>query len=162
IERELHQPIPLNQNNINTFLQKEKRWIGSISQIDVTNEKGQIEFSTHQINGKTINYANYDFFKNTQNKNTDQLIVTKLIKNPNGHGWVHLFVRPYHHADGSFAGIITAILPAHYFNHLIEGVNIGTKGVALIQDLDMRIVARNPILETPNGQVGFVGAPPQL
>src|SRR5690606_29075914 len=48
------------------------------------------------------------------------------------------------------------------FNHLIEGVNIGTKGVALIQDLDMRIVARNPILETPNGQVGFVGAPPQL
>src|SRR5690606_11630754 len=73
-----------------------------------------------------------------------------------------LFARRYNQADGTFAGMIITALPASYFNHLIAELDVGPKGVVLVQDLDMRVIARNPMLKTPNGQVGFVGGPPEL
>ncbi|UOH76633.1 cache domain-containing protein (plasmid) [Acinetobacter schindleri] len=80
------------------------------------------------------------------------------MRDPNGQGWVHLFARRYNQGDGTFAGMIITALPASYFNHLIAELDVGPKGVVLLQDLDMRVIARNPMLKTPNGKVGFVGA----
>ena len=162
IEKELDNKKQIDNKEINLFIQKEKDWIGSVTQIHITNAKGQVQFADHDIGTQTSNYANYSFFKQAQQKNTNQLFVTKLIKDPNGQGWVHLFARRYNQADGTFAGMIVAALPASYFNDLITELDVGSKGVVLVQDLDLRIIARNPILKTANGQVGFVGGPPEL
>ncbi|PVZ80391.1 bifunctional diguanylate cyclase/phosphodiesterase [Serratia sp. S1B] len=132
-----------------------------MARINITDERGQVQFGDSDISPR-LNYANYSFFKNTQQQNEDQLFVTKLMRDPNGQGWIHLFVRRYNQPDGTFAGVITAALPTSYFNNLITKLNVGPKGVVLVQDLDMRIIARNPMLKTPNGQVGFVGGPPEL
>ncbi|WP_250852428.1 EAL domain-containing protein [Acinetobacter sp. ANC 5414] len=162
IEKELGDKKQINDREINLFIQKQKDWIGSVTRIHITDTKGQVQFADHDIGGQTSNYANYSFFKEAQQKNTDQLFVTKLIRDPNGQGWVHLFARRYNQADGTFAGMIITALPANYFNHLIAKLDVGPKGVVLVQDLDMRVIARNPMLKTPNGQVGFVGGPPEL
>ena len=162
IEKELGDKKQINDREISLFIQKQKDWIGSVTRIHITDAKGQVQFADHDIGGQTSNYANYSFFKEAQQKNTDQLFVTKLIRDPNGQGWVHLFARRYNQADGTFAGMIITALPANYFNHLIADLDVGPKGVVLVQDLDMRVIARNPMLKTPNGQVGFMGGPPEL
>ena len=162
IEKELGDKKQINDREISLFIQKQKDWIGSVTRIHITDAKGQVQFADHDIGGQTSNYANYSFFKEAQQKNTDQLFVTKLIRDPNGQGWVHLFARRYNQGDGTFAGMIITALPASYFNHLIAELDVGPKGVVVVQDLDMRVIARNPMLKTPNGQVGFMGGPPEL
>lgn len=162
IEKELSNKKQINNREINLFIQKQKDWIGSVTRIHITDEKGQVQFAAHDMGGQTSNYANYSFFKEAQQKSTDQLFVTKLIRDPNGQGWVNLLARRYNQADGTFAGMIVTALPASYFNHLIAELDVGPKGVVVVQDLDMRVIARNPMLKTPNGQVGFVGGPPEL
>ena len=162
IEKELGDKKQINDREISLFIQKQKDWIGSVTRIHITDAKGQVQFADHDIGGQTSNYANYSFFKEAQQKNTDQLFVTKLIRDPNGQGWVNLLARRYNQPDGAFAGMIVAALPASYFNHLIAELDVGPKGVVVVQDLDMRVIARNPMLKTPNGQVGFVGGPPEL
>ena len=162
IEKELREKKKINHKEMNLFIQKEKDWIGSVARMHITDAKGQVKFGDSDLGGKASNYVNYRFFKEAQQKNTDQLFVTKLIRDPNGQGWIHLFARRYNQADGTFAGVITATLPASYFNNLITELDVGPKGVVLVQDLDMRIIARYPLLKTQNGQVGFVGGPPEL
>ena len=162
IEKELSNKKQINNREINLFIQKQKDWIGSVTRIHITDEKGQVQFADHDMDGQRSNYANFSFFKEAQQKSTDQLFVTKLIRDPNGQGWVHLFARRYNQGDGTFAGMIITALPASYFNHLIAELDVGPKGVVLVQDLDMRVIARNPMLKTPNGKVGFVGGPPEL
>lgn len=162
IEKELSNKKQINNREINLFIQKQKDWIGSVTRIHITDEKGQVQFAAHDMGGQTSNYANYSFFKEAQQKSTDQLFVTKLIRDPNGQGWVNLLARRYNQADGTFAGMIVTALPASYFNHLIAELDVGPKGVVVVQDLDMRVIARNPMLKTPNGQVGFVGGPSEL
>lgn len=162
IEKELRQKKQINDKEMNLFIQKQKDWIGSVARMLIIDAKGQVQFGDNDIGDAASNYANYSFFKEAQQKNTDQLFVTKLIRDPNGQGWVHLFARRYNQADGTFAGMIVAVLPASYFDNLIAELDVGPKGVVLVQDLDMRVIARNPMLKTPNGQVGFVGGPPEL
>ncbi|MHA3056065.1 bifunctional diguanylate cyclase/phosphodiesterase [Acinetobacter sp. ANC 4633] len=162
VEKELREKKQINDQDINLLIQKQEDWISSVARINITDEKGQVKFGNSSIGDGSWNYENYSFFQDAQQQNKEQLFVTKLIRNPNGQGWIHLFARRYNHADGSFAGIISAVLPASYFNNLITELNVGPKGVVLVQDLDMRIIARNPMLKTRNGQVGFVGGPPEL
>lgn len=162
IEKELREKKQINHKEMSLFIQKQKNWIGSGAQIHIADAKGQVKFGDSDLGGKASNYVNYRFFKEAQRKNTDQLFVTKLIRDPNGQGWILLFARRYNQADGTFAGVITATLPASYFNNLITELDVGPKGVVLVQDLDMRIIARYPLLKTQNGQVGFVGGPPEL
>ena len=162
IEKELGDKKQINDKDINILIQKQENWISIVTRIHITDEKGQVQFAAHDMGGQTSNYANYSFFKEAQQKSTDQLFVTKLIRDPNGQGWVHLFARRYNQGDGTFAGMIITALPASYFNQLIAELDVGPKGVVLVQDLDMRVIARNPMLKTPNGKVGFVGGPPEL
>lgn len=161
VEKELRDKKQLDNNEINNLIQRQQDWISYVARINITDEKGQVQFGQSDID-RRLNYAKYSVFKDAQQHNENQLFVTKLMRDPNGQGWVHLFVRCYSHPDGTFAGVITATLPASYFNNLITKLNVGSKGVVLVQDLDMRIIARNPMLETLNGQVGFVGGPPEL
>ncbi|WP_419224694.1 EAL domain-containing protein [Acinetobacter sp. A2] len=162
VEKELREKKQINDRDISSFIQKQKDWIGSVTRIHITDIKGQVQFGDSDISNETWNYANYRFFKDVQQNDTDQLFVTKLIRDPNGQGWVHLFARRYNQPDGTFAGMIVSTLPASYFNHLIADLDVGPKGVLLVQDLNMRIIARNPVLQTPKGLVGFVSAPPEL
>ncbi|WP_425919480.1 bifunctional diguanylate cyclase/phosphodiesterase [Acinetobacter sp. TSRC1-2] len=162
VEKELREEKQINDKKLNILIQKQKDWISFVTRIHITDVNGQVKFGSSDIGHETSNYANYNFFKDAQQQNNDRLFVTRLIRDPNGQGWIHLLARRYNQPDGTFAGVITAALPASYFNTLIKGLDVGPKGVVLVQDLDMRVIARNPMLKTLNGQVGFVGGPPEL
>lgn len=162
LEKALAENKQPNAQELNVLIQKQEKWISSVTRIHITDETGQVTFSDSDPAGGLSSYANYSFFKALQQQAKDQLFVTKLIRDPNGQGWIHLFARRYNQPDGTFAGVITAALPASYFNQLITKLDVGPKGAVLVQDLDMRIIARSPMLKTPNGQVGFLGGPPEL
>lgn len=162
IEKELLDKQQINNKEINLLIQNQENWIDSVARIHITDVTGLIKFASQDLAGQSSTYADYSFFKQAKQKRTEQLFVTKLIKEPNGRGWVHLFAKRYNQPDGSFAGMIIAVLPANYFNGLIKELSIGPNGVVLVEDLDMRIIARNPMLKIPNGQVGLVGGPPEL
>lgn len=161
LENELHDQKKLNTKHINNLIQQKEHWFSSGIRINITDVTGQVKFSNSR-SVTSSNYANYSFFKNAQHKAKDKLFVTKLIRDPNGHGWVHVFARRYSQPNGVFAGVITATLSATYFKTLIKELDVGPKGVVIVQDLDMRIIARNPMLQTQNGQVGSIIGPPEV
>lgn len=133
----------------------------AIDNFYITDNKGKIKFTTSKIDSP-IFHENLDFFNAIKENPLNKLFVTKLIKNPDNQHWVILFARPYFNSNNQFAGIISATVPADLFNRFTSGVDIGSNGVILIQDTNMRIIARSLTVDDDSNKVGHINAPQEL
>ncbi len=59
----------------NILIQKQENWISIVARIHITDVNGRVKFGDSAIGGEASNYASYSFFKEAQQKNTDQLFV---------------------------------------------------------------------------------------
>lgn len=91
IEKELGDKKQINDREISLFIQKQKDWIGSVTRIHITDAKGQVNSLIMILVVRLPIMQTIVFKKEAQQKNTDQLFVLKLIRDPNGQGWVNLF-----------------------------------------------------------------------
>ncbi|MFZ4537092.1 PAS domain S-box protein [Propionivibrio sp.] len=65
------------------------------------------------------------------------------------------FARRYNHADGRFAGIISASITVDYFTRLLSGFDLDQGGAIALRDAGLGLIARSPpITDLPGGQVG--------
>lgn len=58
--------------------------------------------------------------------------------------WIITVTRRLNHADGSFAGVAMASIPANYFLHLYQHVDIGRSGIITLALADGTILMRKP------------------
>ena len=145
---------------INALLADRAGWIGDIAQLQITDAVGHVRFSaTPDL--QQISFADSEIFSSPQHTHGD-LVISHLLRHPLSGDWVQLFAKRYNHPDGSFAGLVTASVPASHFNRLISGLDLGPNGIALVRDLDKRLVARHPPLDAPPGHTGAIGGSLEL
>lgn len=150
----------LREEAVNNLITSRQKWISDIATIRVADARGQVRFGS-DIDAPT-QYIDDDFFIAHRDNANAGLLVSRLIQSRFTQDWVHVFSRRYDDADGHFAGVITAAVPASHFVRLISGLDLGPHGIALLRDLDKKLVARHPPLDAPPGHTGSVGGSQEL
>jgi diguanylate cyclase (GGDEF)-like protein/PAS domain S-box-containing protein len=162
LERELHQRQPLDRGEMISLIAAHQAWLSQTAEIRVTDAAGTVLIG-HGVGPKTqVSYADRSFFVEHRAHDDDRTRASKLLYGRIADTWITVFSRRYNAADGSFAGIVTAAVPAAYFQELLSGLKLGPHGIALIRDLDKAMIARWPALDTPAGEIGSRGGSQEL
>jgi diguanylate cyclase (GGDEF)-like protein/PAS domain S-box-containing protein len=128
--------------------------IPELDGLRVTDESGKLIAGTGVRGGGPATYGDRDFFFTHRDHADSGLIVSKPLFGRVGRKWVISLTRRYRHADGSFAGVISAAILVDHFTRLLSVLDLGPGGIALIRDADLGMVTRYPPIEGPAGATG--------
>jgi diguanylate cyclase (GGDEF)-like protein/PAS domain S-box-containing protein len=162
LERELRDKGRIEREDLNPVIALHQDWLSQTAEIRVTDAGGAVVLG-HRVNAETrVSYADRDFFVEHRAVDDGATRASKLIRGRIARDWVIVFSRRYEAPGGSFAGTVTAAVPVAYFQGLLSGLQLGAHGIALLRDVDMVMIARVPVLESPAGQVGSRGGSREL
>ena len=136
--------------------------VGETINIQATDSQGRVLLAPHASERIGESHADRDYFRTHRDDNQADLLVSQLLPDRATGDWVQVFSRRYNDPEGRFAGIVAVAIPSSLFTSLISGLDLGPKGIALVRDLDKRLVARHPPLDAPPGRTGSIGGSPEL
>ena len=161
LNRALQAGETLEQAELHQLIQSRESWINNVARIRITDADGQVRFSLHD-GPHQFSYADFDVIDRLKQDAEAGLIISPLVHNPFIDEWIMLFARRYNQADGSFAGAVVASIRASHFTSLISELDLGPLGIALVRDLDKKLIARHPPLDAPPGRTGTIGGSREL
>jgi signal transduction histidine kinase/ActR/RegA family two-component response regulator len=131
--------------------------------IRVANAEGLVVMGSDVRRDQQQSWADRPFFVPLRDQAETGLYVTKPITGRVSGVRQVSFVRRINQPDGRFGGLVAANIPLTHFNQLLQGLNLGPRGVAALRDADFGLVARQP--PSPVAAAGTVGSqvvPPEL
>lgn len=161
LNRTLEAGETLENEELHQLIQSRERWINNVARIRVTDAEGRVRFALDDISHQ-FSYADFDILHRLRQDTEAELVISPLVRSPFFDDWIMLFARRYHQADGSFAGMVVASMPASHFASLISELDLGPNGIALVRDLGSKLVTRHPPLDAPPGHTGAVGGSREL
>ena len=111
-------------------------------QLTITGPDGRIKASTHSGPITGINISDRDHFRVHQNSDRDDLYISQptLLRTQNK--WAIVLTRRLTATDGSFAGIVSAVVNPRAFEAFYGSLDLGKEGVASLVGFDGIIRAR--------------------
>ncbi len=106
--------------------------------------------------------ADRDYFLQARSDAMPRLIVSKPLISRAGQQPVLVFVRRVTNADGSFGGLVAAVIEISHLQEIFRGLGLGTSDVATLIDLDRKIIARLPEPDGVGSAVGKQIVSPEL
>ena len=161
LDRRLAAGETLAEDDLLELIRSRESWIDHIANIRIADAEGQVRFALDD-DFHRLSYAGFDVFDQLKQAADAELVITPLIRSPFTGEWILLFARRYNHADGRFAGMVTASVRASHFRRLLSELDLGPRGIALVRDMEKRLVARHPPLNAPPGFIGAVGGSLEL
>ena len=137
-------------------------WLTQVAEIRITDASGAPILGYGVTPQTRVSYADRSFFAEHRDHADRGLIASKLLYGRIAGTWIIVFSRRYNNPDGDFAGMVTAAVPAAYFERLLSGLKLGDHGIALMRDLDKTMIARFPPLATQAGEIGTRGGSKEL
>jgi PAS domain S-box-containing protein len=152
----------LNTSEIEATIDANLQRLPELSSIRIANAEGMVFLGNGVSIKDKASWADRDFFPILRDQSDRGLFVTKPIMGRVNKIWIISFVRRFDHADGRFAGVISASVPIEYFGKLLSNLDVGPNGVALLRDADFGLIARHPALDAAAGRVGAKGFSKEL
>lgn len=118
--------------------------------IQIANASGDYIYSS--INPvPAINIADRPFFQRHKESASSGLVISQPLLSRTLGTWVVTVSRRVNFSDGSFAGIVNAIIELSSFEKFYASLDMGPHGAVLLRDAQMRLLARYPRLEQNMG-----------
>ncbi|MFT3757930.1 EAL domain-containing protein [Thauera sp.] len=163
LERDLRHGVPLNANDTMAKISLQRRWLGEIAELRVIDRDGRVMPDSEVASPPCASCTGMSFFEEHREQPDRGLIVSKLLPGKTVPGaWAMVFARRYNQPDGSFAGVTLAIVYARHFERLLSGLKLGQRGIALMRDMDTKLIARFPPSPLAAAQTGAIGGSPEL
>ena len=162
LERSLRDRTPLDDAEVVAQVSFHESWLAQIAELRVSDEQGNVLLGHGVTPGIRVNYGDRDFFVMHRDHDDGRTLASKLLYGRISGTWITVFSRRYNHPDGRFAGVVTAAVPVQHFQQLLAGLQMGPRGIALMRDTDMTLIARAPSLDAPAGRVGSQGGSQEL
>ena len=161
LDRELAAGRQLPPEELRQLVRDREGWIGHIARLHISNADGLVMSAPPEYRER-LGFAQLDAFHQLRENPDLEQVITQLVRSPISEDWVLVCLRRYNLPDGQFGGVVAAAVDASYFVGLLSDLDLGPHGIALIRDLDRRLVARHPPLDAPPGQTGAIGGSREL
>jgi len=162
LQEQLKTSGQLNLPAAQSFISRQESRLAASVGIRASNSDGLVILGHDVQPGQGASWGDRDFFQFHKNHPEAGLSVEPPVLGRVSKIWVVVLIRRYNHPDGRFAGIVSAAIPVSYFNKLLSTLQLGPRGVALMRDANLGLVARHPAVDTLSGSVGAKGFSQEL
>lgn len=154
LENQLRDRGHLDASQSNAFLLAHQKRLTELSSLRVADASGRVILGKGVSSSTQASWADRDFFSALRVRNDLGMVVTNPIFGRLNQTWIISLVRRFNKPDGSFAGVVSAAVPLTYLGTLLSAMDVGPKGIALLCDANLGVIARHPALNAPSSVVG--------
>jgi len=159
---DMHEHERMDDEHLNYHIELVRSRLPEVEAIRITDRDGNLILGTGVDLSKRINLADRSHFMRLRDDPGAGLQLSKPQISRVNNNWVIVLARRTERADGSFNGMIFATVTLEYFTQLFSRLDLGPKGVVFLRDADMGLIARHPIINTPEIQIGKRFTTPEL
>ena len=141
IEKEISQGR-LDRQHLSAMLARQQNRLPMPTILRMTDQNGDILYGTGVI-PSAANIADRETFRFHANYNTRELFIDSPVISPVTNEWVWVLSRRLNHADGSFAGVLHAVLPIAEINKLFKQAPSFAQTTIVLRDRHLKLVARH-------------------
>jgi PAS domain S-box-containing protein len=147
---------------LDAFIAQQSGYVPAINNLRIVNALGEVTHGTHLPPGRKIILADRDYFRQLRDDSHAELVTSKpLIGYQDGRPLV-IFARRISRTDGSFAGVVFAAVTIDHLAQALSLMDVGKNGVVTLRRKDMTALARYPIAEGTNAQLGQTSVAPEF
>ncbi|MBU6258478.1 MAG: PAS domain S-box protein [Burkholderiales bacterium] len=143
-QRELRRQGRLDGAELRPLLEERRHWLDDVANFRVSDASGRIVYGNGVAANSTASAAGRGYFITHRDQPKAGLIVGDPIFGRIDAQWLITFSRRYDRPDGSFGGVVLAVVPVSHFSHLLSQVDVGPHGVALLRDSKTGMIAHWP------------------
>ncbi len=143
----------LSADQIVSMLRRVRNRLPETVGIQVYDADGRLRWVGSGTPG-VVNIADREYFIALRSNPKAGMVVSRPIVGRVAKDWLMPFARRFTRPDGSFAGIVSAVVPLTYFNGLLARPSLGPSGTAVLRYADFSLIARVPQVAGAGGQVG--------
>ncbi|BCB26742.1 hypothetical protein SKTS_16280 [Sulfurimicrobium lacus] len=133
----------VGQKELNDFLLRQQSLLREIDSLCVADERGSVAYGNPATPG-IANVAERKFFASQRDNANAGLVIDRPVQTRSDNRWSLPMSRRINHPDGSFAGVVYVNLSLDHLVKTFSKLDLGSKGVANLRDLDLNILARYP------------------
>ena len=152
----------IQRKDLNAFLERRLSRLPATSAFRVSDDAGRLRYGTRIDPAHPIDVSDRDHYIKARDAREPSLVISKPVLGRTDKEWVLILARRYHKADGTFGGVIFALLPLAHLIETFSGLDVGADGVVLLFDTERNFVARHPEPDGPGGSVGMKLGSPQI
>ena len=154
-----HDMTGSRKQSLHVLLKSQIEAVPEVAAIHVLNSMGNYLYSSFdQGLGINLNVADRDYFKQQKENAKAGLVISPPLISRSTGKWTIILSRRISFEDGSFAGVVVAVLNLDYFQHFYRTLNLGSQGMVGLYDKDLRMVARFPSMESGMGKIANLPA----
>jgi len=129
---------------VKALIARQKAALPEAEAWSITDAEGTILF--HEGNGTTPSFttADRDYFLNLKSGRITGLATSKPLKSRLTGNWVVILARAFRDSEGRFDGVVVVPLPVKSLNRMLQGFELGKRGVIDLRDADMGLITRFP------------------
>ena len=143
------------------LLRRVEQRVPEIDAIRVTDKQGRLIAGKGVKREMSSNYADRSFFIEHRAAAEQKMLISPPLTGRLSGFPLIAFTRSYRDADGNFAGVVAAALPIAHLTGLLEKLDIGANGTAVLRHLDTSLITRHPVVDGPAGKIGHTAVSPE-
>ncbi len=149
--RAAHGATGSSKKRLNVLLKSQVAGVLEVDSLNIINTNGDYVYSSlDSVAG--INAAEGLYFKTQRDAAAARLVISPPLISSRTGKWAIILSRRLNFEDGSFAGIVTAVLNLNYFEAFYRTINLGSNGLMAMYDRDFHLVVRYPSREDEVGK----------
>jgi diguanylate cyclase (GGDEF)-like protein/PAS domain S-box-containing protein len=113
----------------------------------VTDAQGEVLFDSANPTPARVNLADRDYFQAFVRSDDKGLFLGRPVRSRVTGAYILPLTRPYHHSDGSLAGVVVGALRLSYFNDLFGSLDQGAGSSVDLYRTDGLLISRFPFRE---------------
>ncbi|MDR3588418.1 MAG: GAF domain-containing protein [Negativicutes bacterium] len=127
---------------------------GTISQIAVTDEVGNVVYTTAKVEG-IINVSDREHFRFHKDYKTDDLFISPPVLSRTSQTYAYFMTRRLNDKNGDFAGVVVVGVKRDYFDQMFLRLNLGLGYVISLGKTNGQLLAQAPVDPSPEATVNF-------
>jgi len=125
-----------------------------LDSLRIADARGNIVYGIGVVPGAHVSMADREFFIRARDDAQARLIISKPVVGRISGKWAIALVRRLNRADGSFAGVVYAVIALEHFEQMFAALDLGLEGVVSFREPDLSLIARQPEPTGPGSAVG--------